>query len=144
MIALLPVTPADAEALAALHAEVLAEAWSRASFEGLLQQPGVTGWQVQEDGKPLAFLLLRRAAEEAEILTLGTAPAHRRQGYARYLLDLALQVLAEEGCARVYLELRAGNDAARQLYASCGFHLTGQRPRYYPDDEDALVMRRVF
>ena len=40
------------------------------------------------------------------------------------------------------LEVRAGNVAAQQLYGAAGFMQDGRRPRYYPDGEDALLLRR--
>ncbi|MEP6680444.1 MAG: ribosomal-protein-alanine N-acetyltransferase RimI, partial [Chloroflexota bacterium] len=39
------------------------------------------------------------------------------------------------------LEVRAGNEAAQELYRRFGFIVAGRRPNYYTDDgEDALVM----
>lgn len=142
--ALFALSPKDAPALAKLHADALQEAWSEASFREMLAQTGAGGWKLMVDNSLAAFLLLRQTTDEAEILTLITASAYRRQGLARGLLEQSLQQLAEKGCARVYLELRTGNRIARSLYESCGFTLTGQRPRYYPDGEDALVMRRIL
>jgi ribosomal-protein-alanine N-acetyltransferase len=45
----------------------------------------------------------------------------------------------------MFLEVRASNHAAIQLYSAYGFHQVGRRPHYYrlPDGrEDALVMAR--
>ena len=42
----------------------------------------------------------------------------------------------------VFLDVRADNPVAQQLYASAGFMEIGRRPHYYqPDDVDAVVMR---
>ncbi len=42
----------------------------------------------------------------------------------------------------MFLEVRADNPVAQQLYASEGFAEVGRRPRYYqPDDVDAIVMK---
>ena len=39
------------------------------------------------------------------------------------------------------LEVRAGNEAAQDLYRKFGFEVVGRRPRYYQDNfEDALLM----
>jgi ribosomal-protein-alanine N-acetyltransferase len=51
-----------------------------------------------------------------------------------------LATAAERGCAEAFLEVRAGNAAAAALYSRFGFELVYQRPRYYPDGSDALVM----
>ena len=139
-----PLTIDDAPTLAALHSAALREAWSEESFREMLALEGVQGWRLEESEAFAACILMRRTLDEAEILTLATHPDHRRRGYATRLLKHALATLAEEGCIRAYLELRKSNDAARALYEAHGFSATGQRPRYYPDGEDALVMRKLL
>ncbi|WP_431272740.1 hypothetical protein [Dankookia sp. P2] len=42
----------------------------------------------------------------------------------------------------MFLEVAAGNAAARGLYQGLGFAEVSRRRRYYPDGSDALVMRR--
>jgi ribosomal-protein-alanine N-acetyltransferase len=47
------------------------------------------------------------------------------------------------GAARMFLEVRPSNVAARALYERTGFQPIGRRPRYYPardGREDAIVM----
>jgi ribosomal-protein-alanine N-acetyltransferase len=46
-----------------------------------------------------------------------------------------------QGAKTATLEVRAGNDAAQQLYRAYGFVEVNRRPRYYADNnEDALIM----
>src|SRR5207249_4767423 len=102
---------------------------------------------------PAATLLLAlvdregtgRAADEGEILNLGVAPAHRRQGIGRALVQRVLQELAGLGVRTVYLEVRASNASARQLYESLGFGEVARRARYYRRPvEDAVVLRAAI
>jgi ribosomal-protein-alanine N-acetyltransferase len=45
------------------------------------------------------------------------------------------------GARRFFLEVRASNLAARELYASLGFTVHSTRKKYYQNpEEDALVM----
>ncbi|MEM1385492.1 MAG: GNAT family N-acetyltransferase [Pseudomonadota bacterium] len=89
-------------------------------------------------------LLMRFASDEAEILTLAVILDARRQGLGRALLDRALSVARERGAARLFLEVRLGNRAARALYAAAGFAETGRRRDYYAvpggGREDALIL----
>jgi ribosomal-protein-alanine N-acetyltransferase len=79
--------------------------------------------------------------DEAHIATLAVHPELRRQGIARNLLCVALKDAAENGMLSAFLEVRAGNDAAQDLYRKFGFEIVGHRPRYYQDNqEDALLM----
>ncbi|MEJ3653971.1 ribosomal protein S18-alanine N-acetyltransferase [Actinomycetes bacterium KLBMP 9759] len=79
---------------------------------------------------------------EAEIHTIGVDPAYRRRGIGRDLLR-GLLAHADAAAARVFLEVRTDNEAARTLYESEGFTVVGLRRRYYrPSGADAHTMRR--
>jgi ribosomal protein S18 acetylase RimI-like enzyme len=99
--------------------------------------------QGADSRKPIqAFIVTRRLAPgENEILNLAVAPTARRSGIARALLNHALS--ASPGTW--YLEVRASNRAAIQLYESAGFRASGSRPGYYggyyaQSPEPAIVM----
>ena len=77
----------------------------------------------------------RRAADEAEILSVAVARAWRGRGLARRLLDLHLRRLAGFGLRAVFLEVDEDNEPARRLYARAGFREVGRRPGYYPQGQ---------
>jgi ribosomal-protein-alanine N-acetyltransferase len=83
----------------------------------------------------------RVAAEEAEVLTLAVHPAARRGGIGAALMRGLMAESARRGGRDVFLEVSAGNEAARALYAGLGAAEAGWRRRYYPDGSDALVLR---
>lgn len=133
---------AHAAAFAAIHAAAFPpkEAWNAAAFAELLAAPGAHGLIDPAGG----IILARYAADEAEILTLATLPEARRQGIATRLLGGALQQAAAHGVVRMFLEVAAGNLAARALYEAAGFAACGRRRHYYPDGSDALVLQRTL
>ena len=97
---------------------------------------------VKADGTLLGYGEISLVADEAEIITVAVSPAHRRQGIARALMEHML-CLAEDARASVYLEVRASNTPARELYLSLGFAETGVRKNYYTSPrEDAVLMMR--
>ncbi|QJE74379.1 GNAT family N-acetyltransferase [Aerophototrophica crusticola] len=142
--------PAGAELLAAIHAEafdpaVSGDAWEAKAFTELLSLPGTAALLAGRDGDPLGFVLLRTAADEAEILTLATRPAARRRGVARGLLSAAARTAQAAGAATLFLEVAATNAAALALYAGFGFSAVGRRRCYYRlsgGPVDAVVMAR--
>jgi ribosomal-protein-alanine N-acetyltransferase len=136
---LIVATAAYAAACAALHAAAFpaGDAWNTAVFAELLASPGVHTL-IEEGG---GLVLIRRAADEAEILTLGTEPTRRRQGVARRLLTAALEWAATSGATQVFLEVAESNAAARALYGAVGFKPCGRRRSYYGDGADALILR---
>jgi ribosomal-protein-alanine N-acetyltransferase len=125
-------------ALAAIHEAAFppGQAWSVTMFAAQLGLPGVTGFLDEAGG----MVLIRVAADEAEILTLCVAPAARRMGLGARLLDAALSAARDAGAAKLFLEVSARNAAARALYAKAGFTQLGRRRRYYADGADALIM----
>ena len=54
-----------------------------------------------------------------------------------------LVCVKKNGCQSVYLHVRERNDAAIQLYASCGFSVVARQEGYYRHPiEDALLMAK--
>jgi ribosomal-protein-alanine N-acetyltransferase len=142
------VGPKYSELLNALHSTSFSTPWSSAAFTTLLQQPGVTAW-VCEDTEPTGFILVRAVADEGEILTIAVAPAHRRQGVGKRLLNTAHYALRSAGIDQFFLEVGTNNLAALELYRNFGFAQVGTRTAYYrnahKDDgarnsTDAMVM----
>ena len=96
--------------------------------------------------RPVGFIVSRRAADEAEILSVAVARSWQGRGLARKLLDLHLRRLAGFGLRAVFLEVDEDNVPARKLYARAGFSQVGRRPGYYAQGRGkpaaALVLRR--
>lgn len=129
---------------ARVHAASFDAAWDSADFEQFLGagETMAHGAIESADDSVVGFVLSRIASDEAEILTLAVAPAHRRRGLARRLLCAHLESLAEAGAELIFLEVGAENGAARALYASLGCAPVGERKGYYRSGcEDALVLR---
>ncbi len=131
---------ADCDLIAAIHAAAFGapDAWSRDVFSLQLALPNVFGLICPRGG----MILVRIAADEAEILTLAVRPELRRGGIGSALIADATVRAAAMGAARLFLEVSIANRAARLLYARMGFVKAGTRPHYYSDNSDALVLRR--
>ena len=127
--------------MAAIHAAAFppAERWGEDAMSVQLGLPGVFGLIADAAG----FVLVRVAADEAEILTLAVLPERQRHGLASLLMEAANRKAALLGAAAMFLEVAESNDAARALYARLGYEQVGLRRRYYPDGGDALVLRRM-
>ena len=81
-------------------------------------------------------------ADEAEIAAVCVDPAYRRLGGGTKLLQTLLRQARLSGAQNVYLEVRASNRAAQELYRCAGFECIGVRKRYYTNPlEDAVLMR---
>jgi len=110
---------------------------------GSSEQPSGTAGESLSDEKHqiVGMLVMWHIIDEAHIGTFAVHPDYRRRGIGRKLLAYALLKAARRGMRRVFLEVRASNLAAQELYRQFGFQVDGVRPRYYSDkNEDALLM----
>ena len=95
---------------------------------------------------PTGFSLFRKAADEAEILTICTRPASRQKGHAKLLVQNMESLLKKDEAKSLFIEVATSNHAGLALYRSCGFKQAGVRKNYYERGdgtrEDALIMRK--
>jgi [ribosomal protein S18]-alanine N-acetyltransferase len=92
----------------------------------------------------VAFLVAWHVADELHVLNVTTRADRRRRGIARAMMETAVAYGRRNRVKQILLEVRRTNRAAISLYRSVGFFATNVRPRYYPDDEDAVEMLLVF
>jgi ribosomal-protein-alanine N-acetyltransferase len=133
----------DADRLAQVHATCFTEKWDRAAFERLLRCGAFAFLAGNAAGD--SFVLVRVAADEAEILTLATLPAAQRKGLAHALVRKAAAEAFGRGARVIFLEVSVANVPARALYAALGFEEAGLRQGYYAHlggaAADALTLR---
>jgi ribosomal-protein-alanine N-acetyltransferase len=124
--------------------------WGSMALARLLALPGSLALVAvaAEEGEPVGFALLRMAAGEAELLSLGVRPQMRRRGVARRLLAATLREARAAGSETLFLEVAVDNGAALALYRATGFGEVGRRQAYYRRAGgrmvDAAVMRRTL
>jgi [ribosomal protein S18]-alanine N-acetyltransferase len=128
-----PIPRAELDALAALHAVCFPDdAWDSPALATILAMPGAGGRVALSDtGEILGLMIDQCVGEEAEVLTLGVAPAARRRGIAGALLRDLIARAGAAGALRIVLEVAADNAAAAALYQGLGFRRHGVRRAYY-------------
>jgi [ribosomal protein S18]-alanine N-acetyltransferase len=140
----------EAEALADIHGTAFSRQWSADEFAALLSDRNVfalvaRGGTFFGARRIIGFVLVRSAADEAEILSVAVLPRARGRGYGRQLIEEAMRRLYREAARICFLEVDRDNRAAVGLYRSLGFEEAGARKGYYRSPEGgagtALVMR---
>lgn len=132
----------EAALLARLHEACFgcARAWEAEAMAGFAADPATLCLiGIAEGDAPIGFLIARHAADEAELLTIGTHPQVRGQGAGRRLLRHAMATLADRGAKRLFLEVDERNEAAAGLYRTLGAKPAGHRPGYYDNGADAAI-----
>lgn len=136
-----PVERDDLTALAALEAACFPDPWTETGLGLLLSRPygglcavqagavvGYVGWMYLPAGDGIGA--------EAEIARIAVAPAVRRCGIGRALLDAMLAAITPNSPSlSVYLDVRESNRGAQALYEAFGFVRNGRRPRFYGDED---------
>lgn len=80
--------------------------------------------------------------ETAEIATLFVEEAFRRQGIGEALIKAVINRLKTRGINQVLLDVSINNHAALHLYEKMGFKAIHTRPKYYPNGDDARVLKK--
>jgi len=99
-------------------------------------------WQAQ--GEILAFAICQQVLDEATLFNIAVHPKAQGKGIGKQLLSGLIEQLRCRDVLTLWLEVRASNQGAIQLYQSLGFNEVTVRKRYYPTPdggrEDAIVM----
>ena len=135
--------PADLPAVVGIERDSFALPWSEAAFRVVMRRQHGLLLVAEEDGEVAGYAAVWFAADEGELGDIAVAPDLRRRGVARSLLAAVRREARIRGAARLYLQVRESNAAARKLYVGAGYRQVGRRRRYYRSPpEDALVFRR--
>jgi len=120
-------TADDVSAMAELHKAGISPFWPKSDMLDHVTRDICLG-----AGTPLTgLIILRSAADQAEVLTIVTDPKQRQSGIGKALLLAAEKKAAQKGIEVIFLEVADDNIAAIALYKSSGFEPLGKRPAYY-------------
>ena len=92
----------------------------------------------------IGYFVAMKGVDEVHLLNVTVAPQYQKQGWGRILLDALALWARGQGAQWLWLEVRASNGRAQQVYAAHGYQRVGERKGYYPATkgarEDAVVM----
>ena len=140
----------DCEQIADIHADSFTAIWSAEEIASLLSQNQVISLIVREPNnlqqrKISGFVICRKAADEAEILTIAVKSNQRRKGFGQMLIDELIRQLYRDGIKKLFLEVDDQSTGAVKLYEKIGFKRVGSRSQYYSpsgkNSGNALIMR---
>ncbi len=121
------------------------EAWNHNQCRTMLSMPKARLLIAWSGDCACGFAITRRAADEEELLMIAVAPAYRKRGIGRLLLDTVIGRARHDKVKWVFLEVRE-NNPAQQLYEKAGFLQIGRRPNYYTGTQnkkfDALTFKK--
>lgn len=136
-------TAADITAVHALETATFpTDAWPLELFEAELAQTQTRDYWVYESGERiLGYAGLCTVLPFADVQTIAIHPDAQGHGLGRALMQVMIDKARERQARDVMLEVRKDNPVAIGLYLSLGFQKIHERPKYYRDGTDALIMR---
>lgn len=133
----------DLEEVLVIERENFHIPWKKESFLEeikLILQNKSKFFVLKVKGKIIGYVCCRVISPEAEVLKISVKKEFQGKGYGRKLLEHLITNLDAE-IKNVYLEVRESNIKARKFYEMYGFEKFLIREKFYPDKEDAVVMK---
>ena len=135
----------DVEQIAQMEQRCFSDPWTKEMLADVLKYPLYTSFLVEDRGQVCAYACLIGIPNvEATIANIAVDTAFRGKGYAKVLMDAMHERAKEIGAEECFLEVRVSNLPAIALYEKYGYQTFGVRAKYYPDGEDAYVMKKVL
>ncbi len=105
-----------------------------------------TTFMVAEMGGRLAGLIMgfKQSPLDGRVFWLAVRPGFEGRGIGRRLMIELLNKFRQLGTMRIILEVRIGNRRAQDLYRDLRFEAVAACPDYYPDNEGAIIMRKML
>lgn len=137
-----PMEVRDLERVVAIERASFSNPWKERTFRNLLGRSDAALRVAEMEGAGvIGYLVLWFEGAEGELANLAVAREYQRRGLGSWLLDRAMELVADRDVRSLFLEVRASNEAAEALYRSRGFRVVTVRKDYYEHPtEDALVM----
>jgi ribosomal-protein-alanine N-acetyltransferase len=138
-----PMTERTLDAVLQVERRAYEIPWTRGNFTDSL----AAGYQAQllrAGDDLLGYFVAMKGFEEVHLLNITVAPEYQRQGWARVMLDGLAIWSRGQGAEWLWLEVRASNRRAIDIYEQQGYRRVGERKDYYPARhgrrEGAIVM----
>ncbi len=145
-LTLKPAAPEDAVPIAAMSRELIEAGlpwtWTPERVARNLRQPETLVLTARDGPRLAGFCIMQFGDERAHLSLLAVRPDYQRQGVGRRMLEWLTESALTAGIARMHLELRENNLAARRFYLRQGFAETARIPGYYRGVETAVRMLR--
>ncbi len=134
----------DLDGLLRLEALFPSDRLTRPALRRLLRVPSAQIYVAVQQAEVVGdvVVLRRQGSDAARVYSLVVAPAARGQGLGGRLIARAEQAARQAGLARLRLEVRTDNTAARALYAGRGYQQVAALSGYYEDGSDGLRLEK--
>ena len=129
----------DVDGIAHIEALSFKTPWTRDMILSEMKEPLSHFFVAFSAGEMIGYYGFLHILDELHILNVAVHPDHQGKGVGKALMADLKERAAALSARAITLEVRESNLAAKRLYERVGFVLSGVRPRYYMDKENALI-----
>ena len=145
--------PSDLEQVMHINRVCLPENYTTSFFMNLYQRFPETFIVAEENGDVVGYVMCRietgipsfkllGITRKGHVISIAVLPEHQREGIGCALMREAMEAMVNYKAKECYLEVRASNVPAVNLYRKIGFEIIRTIRGYYADGEAAYLMAR--
>lgn len=94
------------------------------------------------DNEIVGFAGIKVILDEADIMNIVVRNDKRNLGIGSILLEKLIEIVQNQGCSFITLEVNEHNNPAIYLYEKYHFERIGLRKKYYNNTDDAIIMKK--
>ena len=120
--------------------------WSESMFENQLMLKHIALKLVAaNENSVMGYVIVWFEGNDSHILNIAVDKKWRGRNIANGILDAVITRSVNNGCNRIYLEVRKSNSYAKNFYKRNGFRVIGEEKGYYEETgEDALILELII
>lgn len=145
--------PSDLDKVINVNQICLPENYSPYFFMEVYERYPATFIVAEQNGEIVGYIMCRietgfaslgvlGLSKKGHVVSVAVLPLHQRKGVGTTLLNEALKNMRAYRAKECFLEVRASNTPAIDMYKQLGFQIARTAEGYYADGENALVMTK--
>ena len=113
---------------------------SEDSIKSTLSNDVLSYYVLLLNGEVIGFFECSIISPECELFDIGIKKEFQGMGYSNLLMNYFFELIKQNKCNTVFLEVNSMNNKALNLYKKYGFEQYGVRKNYYGEN-DAILMK---
>lgn len=134
----------DIETVAEIEQQVYQHPWKKHYFTGELDHD-ISFFHVaqeEESNRIVGYIIFWIVEETMELHNIAVAPQFKKKGIGQQLMQFMTATAKEKKVEEIFLEVRASNRRAIEVYEGFGFERSSVRKNYYNKPrEDAVIYK---
>lgn len=148
-----PFRPSDLDKVINVNRVCLPENYSPYFFMEIHERCPATFIVAEQNGELVGYIMCRvetgfsslgvlGLSKKGHVVSVAVLPPHQRKGVGTALLNEAFENMRGYKAKECFLEVRASNTPAIDMYKQLGFRIARTAEGYYADGENAYVMAK--